>query len=80
VNTIPAILIAIVVQIFNYLYTYLIKLITQFENHKTISSFERSLISKSYVVTFVITFISIFIYAFFSEYLDGDYMCTIRTT
>lgn len=30
VNTIPAILIAIVVQIFNYLYTYLIKLITEF--------------------------------------------------
>jgi hypothetical protein len=30
VNTIPAIMIAVVVQIFNYLYTYVIKLITQF--------------------------------------------------
>lgn len=80
VNGLPAILIAIAVQVFSYVYIFLIRLITMFENHKTISMFEQSLISKSYTITFVITFLSIFIYAFFSAYLDSEYLCIIKTT
>lgn len=75
VQQVPSILIAIATQIFTKIYTILIKYITNFENHKTVTSFENSLVTKASLISFVINFFSIFIYAYFSGYLSSSYLC-----
>jgi hypothetical protein len=80
VQQLPAILIAVATQIFTKVYTILIKNITEFENHKTVTQYESSLVSKSALISFVINFYSIFIYAYFSGYLASSFICQIRTT
>ena len=39
VSLVPSILISVSIQIFNFIYTKLIKFITDFENHKTVDSY-----------------------------------------
>ena len=71
VSIVPSILISIAVQVFNAIYTILLKVITDFEEHKTIISYESSLVSKAFLINFLVTFYSLFIYAFFSSFLDA---------
>jgi hypothetical protein len=80
VNQIPSILIAVASQIFSVIYMKILKSITIFENHKTVSEYEGSLISKASLITFIINFYSIFIFAYFSDYLASSYICQIKTT
>jgi len=75
VQQVPSIMIAIASQIFTKLYTILIKNITNFENHKTVTLYEASLVSKTALITFVINFFSIFIYAYFSGYIGASFLC-----
>lgn len=79
VNQVPSILIALASQVFSKIYMVIIKNITIFENHKTVSEYEGSLISKASLITFIINFYSIFIYAYFSDYLASSFICEIKT-
>lgn len=79
VSIVPSLLISISVQIFTFLYTILIKYLTDFEDHKTITSYESALTLKSYIINFLVTFYALFIYSFFSQYLESDFICLIRT-
>lgn len=71
VSVVPSLLISIAVQVFNKLYTILIKAITDFEEHKTVNSYESSLVLKAFFINFLVTFYALFIFAFFSQYLDA---------
>ena len=79
VTVLPSILIALSVQAFNFAYQIIVKLLVDFENKKTVSEYESSLSSKSFVVTFVVSFYALFIYGFFSGYFEGSDVCTIKT-
>ena len=68
ITIVPSILIAVAVQVFNFLYAIIVKLLVDFENKKTIPEYESSLSSKSFVITFIVTFYALFIYGFFSTY------------
>ena len=80
VNIIPSVLISIASQIFSKIYSIVIRNITIFENHKTVSEYESSLNSKVFLMTFFINFYSIFIFAYFSNYLGSSQVCELRTT
>ena len=77
---VPSILISVTVQVFNFLYGIIVKQLVDFENKKTVSEYESSLSSKSFVVTFIVTFYALFIYGFFSQYFEGSDVCNIKTT
>jgi hypothetical protein len=80
ITAVPAILIAITTQLFNYLYNKMIGILVEFENKKTIPEYETALTSKSFIVTFVVTYFAIFVYAFFSQYFQADTACSILTS
>ena len=80
ITVVPSLLIAITVQVFNFIYGIIVKLIVDFENKKTIPEYESSLSSKSFIITFVVSFYALFIYGFFSGYFEGSDVCTIKTS
>ncbi len=80
VNSLPSLLVAVASQVFSFIYKIILKQITIFENHKTVSDYEGSLISKASLITFIINFYSIFIFAYFSDFLASSYICQIKTT
>jgi hypothetical protein len=66
--------------IYNQIYKILSKRLTDFENHKTISEYESSLIFKQFIVIFVNTFAPLFIYSFASRIFSSVDFCKIKTT
>lgn len=79
-ENIPAILIAITALLYNYLYKRLSKKLTEFENHRTLSQFESSVVFKQYTIIFVNTFAPLFIYSFLESVLLQVQFCTLKTT
>ena len=76
----PAILIALTVHFYNFIYSKLIRFIVDFENHRTVSDYEESLSSKNFIITFIVTYFCLFLYAFFSNYLIGSNVCLVKTS
>lgn len=62
---------AIQIFIFNQIYNYIAFYLTRFENHKTQTNFENSLITKTFVFSFVNGFNSLFYIAFIKRERDG---------
>ena len=62
---------AIQIQIFNFIYEILAFKLTDWENHKTQSSYERSFIVKSYLFQFVNSYNALFYIAFIKSYTEG---------
>lgn len=62
---------AVQIMIFNQIYNYLAFLMTRYENHKTSSAFEMSLIAKTFIFQFVNSFNSIFYIAFLKREWEG---------
>lgn len=56
---------------FNQVYNYIAFLLTKFENHKTQTAFERSLIVKTFTFSFVNGFNSLFYIAFIKQEREG---------
>lgn len=78
-NAVPALLITLTTLIYNYLYKKISKKLTEFENHKTLSQFESSVVFKQYTIIFVNTFTPLFIYAFLESVLPQVQFCTTKT-
>lgn len=79
VTWVPSLLISFSIQLYNFLYSKVIRFLVDYENKKTTIEYERSLTHKSFIVTFIVTYFALFIYTFFSQYFDGDSICTIET-
>lgn len=69
--TVVATINAIQIVIFNQIYNVLASVMTDFENHKTDSAFEQSLIMKTFLFQFVNSFNSIFYIAFIKKEWEG---------
>lgn len=69
--TLVSIINAILIIIFNYIYFYLAFMLTGFENFKTQTQFEKSLITKSLVFQFINSYNSLFYIAFFKRENEG---------
>jgi anoctamin-10 len=57
--------------IFNQIYNYIAFVMTGFENHKTITAYEQSLILKTFIFQFINSFNSIFYIAFLKREFEG---------
>lgn len=68
---IPSIINAIQIVIFNIIYSSLAYILTNYENHKTQTSYEQSLILKTFVFQFVNSFNAIIYIAFIKWYNEG---------
>ena len=66
-----SILNAIQIQIFNFIYSKLVRKLTDLENHKTDLQYEDSLILKTFVFQFVNSFNSLAYIAFIKTYVEG---------
>jgi hypothetical protein len=62
---------AIQIQIFNFIFTSIAIKLNNFENHRTQSDYESSLIIKTYVFQFVNSFFSLFYIGFFKTMTEG---------
>ena len=71
VSTIVSTLNAFQIFFFNQLYNYIAFWLTKFENHKTQTAFERSLITKTFIFSFVNGFNSLFYIAFIKREREG---------
>jgi anoctamin-10 len=71
VTTIVSTINAIQIFIFNYIYNFVAFFLTSFENHKTETAFERSLITKTFFFQFVNSFNSLFYIAFIKRHEEG---------
>jgi len=71
VATIVSTINAIQIFIFNFIFNLLASILTRFENHKTRTTFERSLITKTFVFQFVNSFNSLFYIAFIKRDEEG---------
>ena len=69
--TLVSIINAIFIIIFNYIYFYLAFILTDFENFKTQTQFEKSLIIKSLVFQFINSYNSLFYIAFLKRENEG---------
>ena len=69
--TIVSILNAIIILIFNYIFFYVSFLLTHFENFKTQTEFEKSIIIKNFVFQFVNWYNSLFYIAFLKRDIEG---------
>jgi|JI6StandDraft_1071083.scaffolds.fasta_scaffold11530_3 hypothetical protein len=79
-NGVPALLIVVTTMFYNYLYKRVSKKLTEFENHKTLSQFESSVVFKQYTIIFVNTFISLLVYAFLENVIPQVQFCITKTT
>jgi len=73
-NYVTAIINAIQIQILNYVYGLVANILNEFENHRTPSQFENSLIAKTFLFKFINSYNSLFYIAFFKRY-DKDNPC-----
>ena len=72
-TTITSVINAVQIAVFNILYQYLAHFLTNWENHRTQSAFESSLIAKTFLFQFVNSFNSLFYIAFFKSNQEGCY-------
>jgi hypothetical protein len=70
-TTIPSVVNTIVIMIFNFVYTELAYRLTNFENHKTYSAYERALIIKTFIFQFLNQFNMLFYIAFVKKQFVG---------
>jgi len=73
-SAIPGILNGIMIAVFNVLYEMLAEILTDWENHKTQTSYEDSLIIKTFLFQFMNSYCSFYLVAFVKPY--GDYFGT----
>ena len=73
--TIPSLLNAVQVQIFNFIYQFVGLSLNEFENHKYLSMYENSLIFKLFGFTFINTFNSLIILSFMSSLVPSLNIC-----
>jgi anoctamin-10 len=71
IATLIATINAIQIQIFNTIFNYVAITMTRFENHKTQTVFEQSLITKTFIFRFVNSFNSLFYIAFIKRGEEG---------
>jgi hypothetical protein len=71
-NLITAIIQAIQIQILNYVYSLVSEKLNDYENHRTSSEFENSLIVKSFLFKFINSYNSLFYIAFFKKMDSSD--------
>jgi hypothetical protein len=71
VTTIVSTINAVQIFVFNYIYNFLAFILSKFENHKTETAFERSLITKTFFFQFVNSFNSLFYIAFIKRHEEG---------
>mmetsp|Transcript_20824 Transcript_20824/g.53741 ORF Transcript_20824/g.53741 Transcript_20824/m.53741 type:complete len:693 (-) Transcript_20824:468-2546(-) len=64
----------IVIAIFNAIYKKVATTLTKWENHRTMSSFETSLVIKSFLFQFVNSYVTLFYIAFFRPFIKIDHM------
>jgi anoctamin-10/anoctamin-7 len=69
----------VVIQFFNIVYNSVGKYLNEFENHRTDSDYENSLIAKSFLFKFVNSYFSLFYIAFFKNIVFGDSCYTGQT-
>lgn len=69
-TTIASVLNAVQIQIFNVIYNFVSTKMVEFENHRTDSGFENSMISKLFVFQFVNSYSSFFFIAFVAQFLS----------
>jgi anoctamin-10/anoctamin-7 len=80
-NLIAAVVQAVQIQVLNYVYGLVSEKLNDYENHRTASDFEDSLIIKSFLFKFINSYNSLFYIAFFKQYddtgcPDGDHCLT----
>ena len=68
---IPSILNAIQIMVFNVIYSTIAYWLTNYENHKTQSSYEKALIMKTYMFQFLNSFSLLFYIAFIKREVTG---------
>lgn len=72
--SVASILNSIQIQVFNIIYGLLSVKMTEYENHRTDTSFEDMLIAKTFLFQFVNSYSSFYYTAFFKKYVEGcDY-------
>jgi anoctamin-10/anoctamin-7 len=71
-TVVGALINVVVIQFFNIVYNSVGKFLNEFENHRTDSDFEDSLIAKSFLFKFVNSYFSLFYIAFFKNILFDD--------
>jgi len=67
-NLIAAVVQAVQIQVLNYVYSLVSEKLNEYENHRTSSEFENSLIIKSFLFKFVNSYNSLFYIAFFKQF------------
>jgi hypothetical protein len=78
-NSIPSLLVSLSTQVYNFVYSFVSNKLNNFENHKTVSQYESSLIFKNYLINFFNTFNSLFLIAFFSSLFTSVKLCKTDT-
>jgi hypothetical protein len=74
-NIITAIINAIQINILNVIYGKVAFKLTEFENHRTETQYENSLIAKTFLFKFINSYNSMFYVAFLKKFEDGELKC-----
>ncbi len=61
-----------IVIVMSSIYERVVRVLNEYENHRTVIEFEDSLIQKNFIVQFINTFAALFFIAFFQNYLGDD--------
>lgn len=69
---------AVVIQIFNYVYSTVAFRLNEFENHKTDSAYFNALISKNFLFKFINSYNSLFYIAFFRQFEENAQLSCSR--
>ena len=78
-TTIPSILNAVQIIFFNAIYSSLAYILTNYENHRTQSSYERALILKTFIFQFLNSYSLLFYIAFFKQSITGCIENSVRS-